>query len=118
MADKSEKRKDLEARAAKQGLDYPHNIGEAKLEERVRAAEAAQGSGGQEAGGQTPPASTKPKGDEPVVEVTGPKQGRRRAGHRFGPEPVLFHAGELTEDDLVALEADPLLTVVVRAADT
>ncbi|MGK7661168.1 hypothetical protein ACSQ8I_08380 [Marinovum sp. E06] len=117
MADKSEKRKELEARAEKAGLDYPHNIGDAKLEERVLAAEAAQGGGGQDAGGQTPPASTKPEG-EPVVEVTGPKQGRRRAGHRFGPEPVLFHAGELTEDDLVALEADPLLTVVVRAADT
>ncbi|MEQ9055611.1 MAG: hypothetical protein RLO38_13020 [Roseovarius confluentis] len=72
MADKSEKRKDLEARAARQGLDYPHTIGDAKLEERVLAAEAAQGSGGQDAGGQAPPASTGPKGDFPVVEVSGP----------------------------------------------
>ncbi|MGK7760228.1 hypothetical protein [Marinovum sp. B10] len=46
MADKSEKRKELEARAEKAGLDYPHNIGDAKLEERVLAAEAAQGGGG------------------------------------------------------------------------
>lgn len=125
MADKSDKRKELEARAAAAGLDYPHNIGDAKLEERVEAAEAAkaQAGGGQDAGGTTPPASTAaktsaPKEPELVVEVVGPRKGRRRAGRHFGPEPVIIPLDELTEDEKAALVADPVLTVVTREADT
>lgn len=121
MADKSETRKELEVRAAKVGLDYPHNIGDAKLEERVQAAEAAaQGAGGQDAGGDTSPASTEPEppAEVDVYEIKGPKKGRRRAGRHFGIEPVMIPADELTEDDLEALEADPLITVVLRKADT
>ncbi|HEX8485702.1 hypothetical protein [Sphingomonas sp.] len=48
-----------------------------------------------------------------VIEVVGPPQGRRRAGLTFGPQPRRFLAGELTEDDIAVLRADPLLAVGV-----
>lgn len=114
MPDKSEKRKELEARAEKVGLDFPHNLGDEKLEERVTAAEAAQAA--QAGGGDTSPASTAPEVN--TYEIIGPKQGRRRAGRRFGAEPVIVPADELSERDLAALEADPLITVVFHEAGT
>lgn len=48
-----------------------------------------------------------------TVVVTGPKQGRRRAGRAFGPEPVSFNVMDLTEDEIAAFQADPLLTVEI-----
>jgi len=48
--------------------------------------------------------------------VTGPKSGRRRAGRQFGTEPVTLLVDELTEGDLAAIEADPLLRVTRVAA--
>lgn len=48
-----------------------------------------------------------------TVVVTGPKEGRRRAGRAFGPEPVSIQAEELTEDEIAALQADPFLRVEI-----
>lgn len=44
MSDKSEDRRALEARATELGVDFAPNIGDAKLAERVAAAEAAAGA--------------------------------------------------------------------------
>lgn len=43
--------------------------------------------------------------------VSGPPEGRRRAGLRFGPKPTPIRAEDLTSDQLAALYADPLLTI-------
>ena len=44
-----------------------------------------------------------------VVKVTGPAMGRWRAGRKFGPEPVMIPAPELTEADMSELVSDPEL---------
>jgi hypothetical protein len=46
-----------------------------------------------------------------IVVVTGPKKGRRRIGHRFGPEPVEIPLGDLTPEQIEALKNDPALSV-------
>lgn len=46
-----------------------------------------------------------------VVRITGPRQTRRRAGRVFGRDPVDIPLGELSEDELAMIEADPLLSV-------
>lgn len=43
--------------------------------------------------------------------VSGPPEGRRRAGLRFGPTPTPLRAEDLTSEQLAALYADPLLTI-------
>lgn len=48
-----------------------------------------------------------------VIKVVGPQQGRRRAGNSFGPQPRHFTDGELTEAEILALQADPLLSVSI-----
>ncbi len=48
--------------------------------------------------------------------VTGPTSGRRRAGRLFGADPVTLLVDELAEDELSAIEADPLLRVTRVAA--
>lgn len=50
-------------------------------------------------------------GPRPGLRVTGPVAGRRRAGRAFGPEPVDIPLLDLSEDDLRALDADPMLSV-------
>lgn len=45
------------------------------------------------------------------ITVRGPKAGRWRAGLWFGPTQVSFQAGDLSADQLAALDGDPLLTV-------
>lgn len=136
------KREDLEARAAKlkEPLKYPANISDAKLEEKIAEAEAAQeanpSSEGSQAksqpvggAGSTPPAAKTPagkpkngkgkakddEGGELVVVVSGPPAGRRRIGRRFGPEPVEIPNDDLSEDQKQALISDPLLSVTTVA---
>lgn len=46
-----------------------------------------------------------------AVHVTGPAKGRWRIGRKFGPEPVLIPAQELTEPQLRALDEDPELSL-------
>lgn len=50
-----------------------------------------------------------------LVKVTGPKKGRRRIGRDFGRDPVLIPIGELTAEDIAALNADPALTVEITS---
>lgn len=52
-----------------------------------------------------------------VVTVTGPPQGRRRAGMSFGVDPKVFLASDLTMETIIALRADPLLAVSVTNLD-
>ena len=47
----------------------------------------------------------------PALQVRGPANGRWRAGRHFGPEPVVIPLAELSEDERVAIEADPVLSV-------
>ncbi|RTL99776.1 hypothetical protein EJV44_04655 [Ancylobacter aquaticus] len=48
---------------------------------------------------------------EGTLVVSGPPEGRRRAGMRFSPTPTPIRAEDLTSDQLAALYADPLLTI-------
>ncbi|SOC20618.1 hypothetical protein [Rhodobacter maris] len=48
-----------------------------------------------------------------TVTITGPKQGRWRAGRHFSAEPVVIELDDLSEDELAALRDDPALTVAV-----
>lgn len=43
--------------------------------------------------------------------VSGPPEGRRRAGMRFDPTPKPIRAEDLTSEQLAALYADPVLTI-------
>lgn len=46
-----------------------------------------------------------------ALVVSGPPEGRRRAGRRFGPTPTTVRAEDLTSEQLAGLYADPLLTI-------
>ncbi|MGC9368706.1 MAG: hypothetical protein ACP5DX_04105 [Paracoccaceae bacterium] len=151
MAEKSEARQELEARAKELGVQFAGNIGDAKLAERISAAEAevnekpetaelkTPGDQGQAGAAEVAPArDTKPdQGAEAAaangqqsqsggtvtpaakagtITVTGPKQGRWRAGRHFGPEPIEIPLDELTEDQIAAIEADPRLISVTTEA--
>lgn len=50
-----------------------------------------------------------------LVVTTKAKAGRRRAGYAFGREETVIPLAELSDDQIAALDADPLLTVMVRA---
>lgn len=52
----------------------------------------------------------------PIARVKGPAKGRWRAGIHFGPEERVLAEGDITEDQLHAILADPELTVVLDAA--
>lgn len=92
MAEKSEHRKELEARAAELGLSYPANLGDTKLAERISEA----GNGG-----------------DPVsaLRVTGPKKGFWRAGRKFGPAAIDVPIADLSDDQVIALKNEPRLVV-------
>ena len=49
-----------------------------------------------------------------VLEVVGPATGFRRAGFRFGAEPVQFADGDLTDAQIRAIKGEPKLTTVIR----
>lgn len=86
---------------------------EAKAAEEAAAKKVADETAAKEAVAKP----AKPRGGkkaqaEDMVSVTviGPATGRRRAGMSFGKEPV---AVDVTEDQLSALESDPLLSVQI-----
>lgn len=106
-------RAELEARADALGVEYAHNIGDEKLADRVAAAEAAA-AGAEEGGARTAPSGPPPSGL--VVVVTGPEGGFRRAGRRFGPEPVEIPLEALSEAEKAALAGEPMLAVTTRDA--
>lgn len=45
------------------------------------------------------------------IGVRASQERRFRAGRHFGPEERIFASGDLTEDELAAIEADPVLSV-------
>lgn len=61
--------------------------------------------------------TTKPAGDEqqlayrPSVDIAAPGGPRRRAGIEFGPVARTIPIDELTEEQLQAIDADPMLTI-------
>lgn len=117
MADKTEERLALEARAKELALDVPHNIGDAKLAKRIEAAEAKAQKGGTTppAGSATPPVTNPPEVTKApkgaAITVVGPKAGRWRAGRHFTKEPVVIALDDLGKGELDALKADPKLSV-------
>lgn len=54
---------------------------------------------------------TQPAALSPSLIITGPKRGRWRAGRHFGPQAVTIPVADLTETEIAALRADPVLTV-------
>lgn len=52
------------------------------------------------------------------VKVTGPAQGRRRAGHAFGPEPVIIALEDLDDEQLRGIDADPKLSWSIVQLET
>lgn len=67
-----------------------------------------------EAGAEGPAAGAGPAADLPLpitITVFGPAKGRWRAGRFFGPEATLVELAALTDDQLLALHADPELVV-------
>ena len=70
---------------------------------------AKKASTGKQAG---KPAAKAP--GEACLVVTGPKQGRRRAGRTFGRDPVRIPLSELGKGERKAIEADPRLTATVE----
>lgn len=46
-----------------------------------------------------------------AIAVIGPKRGLRRAGIRFGPEPVILTEDDITEQQAQAIAAEPALMV-------
>lgn len=43
--------------------------------------------------------------------VTGPQRGRWRAGHKFGPGETTLFLDDLSEEDVQAIQGDPVLSV-------
>lgn len=60
----------------------------------------------------TDPSAAKDAAVEERLVVTGPAQGRWRAGHSFTSEPVTLSVADLTDDQVVAITNDPALTVM------
>ncbi|WP_428700201.1 hypothetical protein [Stappia sp.] len=73
------------------------SIADAAPEDQAAAEEAQEGAEGPIASGV-------------VLVITAPRA-RRRAGIAFGPDPVRIPVDDLTEDQLLAIESDRLLSV-------
>ncbi|MBM1833759.1 HI1506-related protein [Pseudosulfitobacter pseudonitzschiae] len=124
MTEQTAERIALEARAVELGVTFQANIGDAKLQKRVDAAEAKASSAGTAPNEQGPAsnAAVPPKGEtqkpqrqsvsEPFIKVLGPANGFWRCGMRFDAKPTAFGVGDLTDDQITALEAEPELTVI------
>lgn len=95
MSNKTPEREALEAKAKELALTFQPNIGDEKLAEKIEKASAKV----------------------PVLRVTGPKKGFRRAGRTFTAEAVDIPLADLNEKALAALEAEPNL-VTQRINDT
>lgn len=90
----------------------PQNYaGPAKAVAKAITQDAAPQSEAKVAGAQKGAPAPEPTPQVPVITVFGPKSGRRRAGRRFGAEPVHIPVDQITPDQAVALMGDPLLAV-------
>lgn len=58
-------------------------------------------------------AEVQPSAGGITATITGPKQGRWRAGRHFSAAPTVIDIDTLTEEALEALRGDPMLTIVV-----
>jgi 2-keto-4-pentenoate hydratase len=56
-----------------------------------------------------PSASDDARAETGFLVVVGPAKGRRRAGRPFGPTPERIAIADLSEDEILAIEADPEL---------
>lgn len=125
MAEKSEERLALEARADALGITHRANWHDETIAEKIAEAEAAQAASGQasasgegasapdnggEGGGKTAPTQPEP-GAEGALIVIGPKKGRWRAGRHFTREPSIILVSDLAEGEREMIEGDPMLTV-------
>lgn len=104
------KRDQLKARAAELGVPFKGNISNSDLEALIKeAAEntppTTHGTGGMQSDTSPEPVSGV------VVVVTGPRNGRRRAGYDFGKQAVEIPIDDLTPDQRDALSRDPKLTL-------
>ncbi|MCP5246063.1 MAG: hypothetical protein H6937_08975 [Burkholderiales bacterium] len=54
---------------------------------------------------------TKKKKTEKVLKVVSSREGFRRAGHRFGKEPVTLRLDDLTDEQIAMLKAESMLVV-------
>ncbi len=62
-----------------------------------------------------PEKSTRKKAKEEAwLIVSGPANGRRRAGHSFGAEVTELRAADLTDDQIAAIKGDPQLAVAIE----
>lgn len=59
------------------------------------------------------PKQETPQKTAATLVVTGPREGRRRAGRHFGAEPVSIRLDDLSEAEWDAIEGDPALTTQI-----
>ncbi|TNJ40492.1 hypothetical protein [Phaeobacter sp. B1627] len=124
-------RDDLKARAAELKLDFAPNLSTAKLAELVAEAEAAPSGddGGNafedalagvaasrenaEQSGGTDTAEPAFHGRK-FLRVVGPEKGFRRAGRKFGADPVDIPLDELSADQELALKRERRLITSIH----
>ncbi|MDK3072765.1 hypothetical protein QO034_06555 [Sedimentitalea sp. JM2-8] len=114
MARKARSKPKSEDNQPDEGATAAAETGNQPQQAGAHEAPAAQDARGPSDAGaaQTGAVPTEPEGGEvKAIVVVGPRQGRRRAGRRFTPEPVTIPLEELSLRELAALRADPLLNV-------
>ena len=47
----------------------------------------------------------------PKISIVSQKEGLRRGGHKFGKEPVVLDIKDLSEEQAILLEREPLLII-------
>lgn len=115
MSDKTPERLALEARAKDLKVKFSKSIGDDTLKERVDAAEAQAKT---PAPKQTPAPTQDPeKSGTARIEVTGPKGGFWRAGLKFTDVPRVFYEGDLTKEQVIAINDEPELKIKFATGD-
>ena len=126
-------REKLDARATELKLDGT-GLSNTKLAKLIKDTEAANASPADQSTGNQPAAETISgaalKSDTQAaadaqaaasregltITVVGPKKGRWRIGRQFTLEPTVIAVSDLTEDQIDALERDPLLIINAAAS--
>ena len=96
---------------AKKNEEQNQQTGEGGNETASNTHEVNQNDGAGE--NKNPPAQTdaKKKKAEKVLVIVSSREGFRRAGHRFGKEPVTLRLADLTDEQVAMLKAEPMLVV-------
>ena len=132
-------REKLDARATELKLDGT-GLSNTKLAKLIKDTEAANASPADQSTGNQPVAETisgaalksdaqaaadtqaaadaqaAASEEGPTITVVGPKKGRWRIGRQFTLEPTVIAVSDLTEDQIAALERDPLLIINAAAS--